>query len=66
MYGNDQMTNNVADILYKSPPPPPAVVYFFQAGALFSTDNAKFRLILAILSQTYALFGTLFTGLNSA
>ena len=48
MYGNDQMTNNVADILYKSPPPPPAVVYFFQAGALFCTDNAKFDLFVPV------------------
>ena len=27
---------------YKSKPPQPAVVYFFQAGVLFSTENAHF------------------------
>ena len=45
------------------------VVYFFQAGALFSHSKRKiwpFLACLAILSQIYALFGALFTGLDSA
>ena len=34
----------------------------FQTGVLFSTDNAKFCHILAILSRIYAQFSVLFTG----
>ena len=42
-----------------------AVVYFFQAGVLFCKENAELLPLLAILSQIYALFGVLFTGLIS-
>ena len=48
--------------LYLSLPPLPAVVYFFQAGALFFTENSKFRPILAILLRIYALFGVILQG----
>ena len=38
----------------------------FQEGVLFSTENAKFWPILAILPQLYAVFGILIKGLNNA
>ena len=38
----------------------------FQAGALFSIENAKFWPVSVILLQIYTFFGALFTGLNSA
>ena len=38
----------------------------FQAGALFSIENANFWPVSVILSQIYTFFGALFTGLNSA
>ena len=38
----------------------------FQEGVLFSTENAKFWPILAILPRLYAVFGVLITGLNNA
>ena len=44
-------------------------LYFFQAGVLFSIEDVISWLIvanLAILSQTYALFGVFFTGQNKA
>ena len=40
-------------------------VLFFQANERFSTENAKFWPILAILSQIYAHFGVFFAGLNN-
>ena len=39
--------------------------FFFELVSLFSIENAKFWLVLAILSIIYALFGAPFTGLNS-
>ena len=42
------------------------MVYFFQVGATFSFKNAKFGPFFANLSRSYALFGSPFTGLNSA
>ena len=38
----------------------------FQAHALVGIENPIFWPVLAILSRIYALFGALFTGLNSA
>ena len=52
----------VETILYISQHCSPAVVYFFQAGVLFSIENAKFWpfwAILAILSQIYTLYDVL-------
>ena len=39
-------------------------VLFFQADERFSTENAKFWPILAILSQIYAHIGVFFAGLS--
>ena len=44
-------------------------MYFFQAGVLFSREDAKLWLILANLVYfvtIYALVGVLFAGLNNA
>ena len=43
--------------LYLSQPPQPAVVYFFQAGVLFSIENATFLPVLAFLLPIYVFLG---------
>jgi hypothetical protein len=43
----------------------PAVVYFFQAGVLFSIENATFLPISASFGY-FGYFGVLFTGINRA
>ena len=47
-----QFLTIVSECIFMTWPSVPSVAYLFEAD-----ENAKFRLILAILSRTYALFG---------
>ena len=61
---NMHITKNIKDVIhyghsrYQSLLPLPAVVDFFQAGGLFSSENAKWPILdnLSCLLRIYALF----------